>query len=89
MTPAEWSRLEDIVFVLGLPHAVQITLNVEKTPTLGSVIPQFELFMTSLEELGKATPSLKEITDVGILWATKYYSRMDNSRAYAVAMCKC
>ncbi|KAG5645980.1 hypothetical protein H0H81_008655, partial [Sphagnurus paluster] len=86
MTPAEWSRLEDIVFVLGLPHAVQITLNAEKTPTLGSVILQFELFMTSLEELGKATPSLKEITDVGILWATKYYSRMDNSRAYAVAM---
>ncbi|KAG5649092.1 hypothetical protein H0H81_006365 [Sphagnurus paluster] len=86
MTPAEWSRLEDIVFVLGLPHAVQITLNVEKTPTLSSVIPQFELFMMSLEELRKATPSLKEITDVGILWATKYYLRMDNSRAYAVAM---
>jgi len=74
--------------LIQLPHAVQITLNAEKMPTLGSVIPQFELFMTSLEELGKATPSLKEITDVRILWATKYYSRMDNSRAYAVAMCK-
>ncbi|KAG5634032.1 hypothetical protein H0H81_003698 [Sphagnurus paluster] len=86
MTPAEWSHLEDIVFVLGLPHAIQITLKTEKMPTLSSVILQFKLFMTSLEELGKATPSLKEITDVGILCATKYYLHMDNSRTYTVAM---
>ncbi|KAG5633992.1 hypothetical protein H0H81_004003 [Sphagnurus paluster] len=53
MTSMEWSCLEDIVFVLGLPHAIQMTLNAEKMPTLGSVIPQFELFMTSLKEVGR------------------------------------
>lgn len=44
--------------------------------------------MTSLEELGGQSEELKPITDVGVKWATKYYQRMDNSRAYAIAMCK-
>jgi hypothetical protein len=44
--------------------------------------------MTSLEDLGDQNGELKPITDVGIQWATKYYERMDHSRAYAIAMCK-
>jgi hypothetical protein len=44
--------------------------------------------MTSLEDLGGQSEELRPITDVGIKWATKYYQRMDDSRAYAIAMCK-
>ena len=67
---------------------VQQTLCVEKTPTLGNVIPQFELFMSLLEVLGSQSEELRPITDVGIKWATKYYQRIDDSQAYAIAMCK-
>ena len=67
---------------------VQQTLCAEKTPTLGNVVPQFELFMSSLEVLGSQSEELRPITDVGIKWATKYYQRMDDSWAYAIAMCK-
>jgi hypothetical protein len=59
---------------------VQQTLCAEKTPTLGNVVPQFELFMSSLEVLGSQSEELRPITDVGIKWATKYYQRMDDSR---------
>jgi hypothetical protein len=67
---------------------VQQTLCAEKTPTLGNVVPQFELFMSLLEVPGSQSEELRPITDVGIKWATKYYQHMDDSWAYAIAMCK-
>ena len=44
--------------------------------------------MTSWEKVGKKYALLKPWTDVGIQWATKYYVRMDDTKAYVVAMCK-
>ena len=67
---------------------VQQMLCAEKTPIFGNVIPQFELFMTSLEDLGDQNKELKPITDVGVMWVTKYYQCMDYSQVYAIAMCE-
>jgi len=60
----------------------------ERMPTLGNVIPHWECFITALEEYGTYLPHLKPILDEGLAWATTYYSRMDNTKAYIIAMCK-
>jgi hypothetical protein len=60
----------------------------ESTPILSYAIIEFEMFMTSLERLGKQHKILKPWTDVGLHWATKYYDRMDDTDAYVVTMCK-
>jgi len=44
--------------------------------------------MTALEEYGMHLPCLKPILDEGLAWATTYYNRMDNTKAYIIAMCK-
>jgi len=60
----------------------------ERMPTLGNVIPHWECFMTALEEYGTHLPCLKPILNEGLAWATTYYSRMNNTKAYIIAMCK-
>jgi len=60
----------------------------ERTPTLGNVIPYWECFMTALEEYGRHLPCLKPILDEGLAWVTTYYSRMDNNKAYIIAIYK-
>lgn len=60
----------------------------ETLPRLGSAVPCFELFMSAWEALGTTNPRLQPWTDVGLVRATQYYKRMDNTRAYVIAMCK-
>ena len=67
---------------------IQMSLANERMPTLGKVIPHWECFMTALEEYGTHLPCLKPILDEGLAWATTYYSRMDNMKAYIIAMCE-
>ncbi len=57
-------------------------------PALTRGIIAFERFMTDWEKVGKQHPLLKPWTDVGIQWATKYYKRMDDTKAYIITMCK-
>ena len=60
----------------------------ERTPILSGTIPAFELFMTAWEELGEKHPRLARWTKVGVEWAVKYYSKMDQTWAYVIAMCE-
>jgi hypothetical protein len=71
-----------------IPHKVQQRMSSESLPRLGSAVPCFELFITAWEALGTSVPRVKPWTDVGLEWATKYYKRMDNTRAYVIAMRK-
>ena len=57
-------------------------------PILSGTIPALELFMMAWEQLGEKHPCLARWIKVGIEWATKYYSKMDQTRAYIVAMCQ-
>ena len=65
----------------------------EKTPTLSSAIKFIESWMTAWEshqELVLSTRvAVHEWIEEGLTWAKKYYRRMDNSKAYAIAMCTC
>lgn len=63
-------------------------MSAHATPVLSGAIPSFELFMTQWERLGKEYRTLKPWTDIGLKWARKYYSRMDDTRAYIIAMCE-
>lgn len=59
----------------------------EKTPVLAGVIPSFERFMTSWELLAKKNPHLRTALNTGLSFANKYYKKMDDTRAYLIAMC--
>jgi hypothetical protein len=63
-------------------------LSKEETPVLAGVIPAFEIFLSQWEKLAVKKPRLKPWIEVGLLWVTKYYKRLDLSDAYVVAMCK-
>jgi hypothetical protein len=63
-------------------------MSAHATPVLSGAIPTFKLFMTQWENIGKKFQNLKPWTDIGLKWANKYYNRMDDTRAYIVAMCE-
>ena len=44
--------------------------------------------MTAWGKLCETNKCITPFIQVGIDWAMTYYSRMDNTRAYVVAMCK-
>ncbi|KIL56314.1 hypothetical protein M378DRAFT_188580 [Amanita muscaria Koide BX008] len=85
MNAEEWSRLEDFACILECPHIVLQSMSAEKTPMLATSMVHFEMFMTNWETIGNSNPDLRQFTDIGLNWATKYYRRMDNSKAYLVS----
>jgi len=54
---------------------------------LAGVLPSFEMLMTHWEKLAKDMPNLKKYIQPGLDSAYEYYSRMDQTKAYIVAMC--
>ena len=58
----------------------------ETTPVLCGSIASFELLMTQWERLGEEHPELRYWTRIGLRWARKYYTRMDDTDAYVIAM---
>jgi hypothetical protein len=44
--------------------------------------------MSAWETMGTKNPRIAPWIDVGLKWVTQYYKRMDNTRAYVIAMCK-
>lgn len=67
---------------------VQQVMSAESTPILSGAIPAFEMFMTKWEKLADEHTKLKPFVQPGLDWTYKYYDRMDQTRAYVVAMCK-
>jgi hypothetical protein len=60
----------------------------ESTPILSGAIPAFETFMTEWEQIRDNHEETRHWVDVGLSWAATYYSRMDCTQAYIVAMCE-
>jgi hypothetical protein len=54
---------------------------------LAGVLPSFEMLMTRWETLAKDVPDLKPYIQPGIDSANEYYKRMDDTKAYVIAMC--
>jgi hypothetical protein len=61
-------------------------MSAEATPVLAGSIRSFKLFMTQWEALAVKCPCLKRFVDISLVWAQKYYSRMDGTKAYIIAM---
>lgn len=68
----------------------------ENLPVLGGAIKSYEYYLTALErckngffEREKKDHPAMRFVDTGLKWGTKYYCRMDCSKAYVIAMCKC
>ena len=68
---------------------MQKLLSGEQTPLLAGVIPVFEVFLTGWEKLAQKKKNLAPFIQCGLDSAKEYYSRMDKSNAYVVAMGKC
>lgn len=65
---------------------VQHRVSGDKLPRLGLSVPYFELFMTGWEGLRDSQVRLKPWLNIGLKWALKYYSRMDDTTAHVIAM---
>jgi hypothetical protein len=72
---------------MQFPNDFQQALTSERTPMLAGVLPCFEMLMTQWENLAKDMPKLKPYIQPGLDSAYKYYNRMDDTKAYVVAMC--
>ena len=62
-------------------------MSFESTPVLSRAMSSFELFMTEWEKLGKQHRILRPWMEIGLQWAKKYYTRMDDTDAYIMTMC--
>ncbi len=71
-----------------VPHVVQQVMSEESRPILSGAIPAFKMFMMKWEKLAAEHAKLRPIVQPGLDWAYKYYSQMDETKAYVVAMCK-
>lgn len=58
----------------------------ETVPTLSSAIPSLELFMTKWESLAEKHTNLRPFIEAGLIKAREYYKRMDDTRAYVLAL---
>jgi hypothetical protein len=65
---------------------MQTSMLKEKTPMLSGSIPAFEMFMWEWEVLTDKHPQLKPWIDIGLEQAAEYYTRMDRTNAYIIAM---
>jgi hypothetical protein len=81
-------HLPFVHFTAQVPHMVQQAMSGELMPVLSGAVPSFEIFMTRWEKLRATYPQLKPWVDIGLKWAEKYYTRMDDTDAYVVAMCE-
>ena len=71
-----------------VPHTVQQIMSAESMPMLSGAVLSFKIFMTQWEKLCTKYPELKPWVNIGLEWAKKYYTRMDDTDAYVVAMCE-
>lgn len=71
-----------------VPHKVQMVMSSETTPILSGLIPAFEMFMSSWEQLAEKHPRLSQWINIGMAKATEYYTRMDHTSAYIMSMCE-
>ncbi len=67
---------------------VQQIMSAESMPVLSGAVLSFEIFMSRWEKLRTKYPELKPWVDVGLKWAERYYTHMDNTDAYVVVMCE-
>ena len=58
----------------------------ESSPVISGAMPSFEIFMTAWEDLSEHHPHLETIIKPGLDLAYKYYTWMDCSLCYVVAM---
>ncbi|EPS92714.1 hypothetical protein FOMPIDRAFT_1099361, partial [Fomitopsis schrenkii] len=88
LTANDWRKLEAMMVLLSVPHRIQTFLSGSSTPCMADVIPLFELFMEDWENQARVKPQYRAAIKAGLKVAVKHYKRMDDTNAYAIAMCK-
>lgn len=71
-----------------VPHCAQQTMSGESTPLLGDAVPIFHELINSWKDTIAAASNLTPLLEPGLTWANLYAGRMNNTMAYAVAMCQ-
>lgn len=78
--------LYDIANFLKVPHAVQMTLCAEKTPTLLAILPTYEDLLVMLSSYKIICPQLKCTITVCATKIEEYVKKSQKTRIYALAM---
>ncbi|TFK59651.1 hypothetical protein BDN72DRAFT_746680, partial [Pluteus cervinus] len=86
LTTSEWKSLEDIAVMLSVPSRIQQALCSERTPNLSFALPNFEWLLLSWTKLAEAHPHLRPFLQPGLDSANQYYSKMNDTPAYVIAM---
>lgn len=60
----------------------------ESLPVLSHAVPSFETLIAQWEHLTENEPRFAPYINIGLEYARKYYRRMGETNAYAIAMCK-
>lgn len=74
-----------------VPGVLMKDLARERVPTLTSAMQTMEFWITAWEVLGsqgERGERIAKFTALGIERASEYYSRLDQSTAYIIAMCE-
>ncbi|KAJ3566999.1 hypothetical protein NP233_g6642 [Leucocoprinus birnbaumii] len=86
LTDYDWHILQDYQTILAVPHAFQEKLSGEKTPTLGNVIPTFQIFIKKWELYKESMPNYSEVIEAGLSKLIDYYDKMIGIDAYTLAI---
>ena len=78
--------LEDICQVMEIPHAAQEVLSAERTPTLASALPIYELMILKWKALAQNIPQLSHAIQAGIDKLERYVQLSRKTYAYATSM---
>ena len=82
----EYEVLHHIHQVLEISHMCQKLLAAEKTPTLASALPIYEVLVVKWKGLAKVIPELSHYIGLGITKIMEYVSKGRQTRTYALAM---
>ena len=67
---------------------VQQIMSAESMSVLSGAVLSFKTFMAQWEKLHDKFPVLRPLIKIGLEWAKKYYTHMDDTNVYVVAMCE-
>ncbi|KDQ05945.1 hypothetical protein BOTBODRAFT_122080, partial [Botryobasidium botryosum FD-172 SS1] len=87
----QWKIIEQLAEILQVAHAGQQLLSSDQYPTLQLAIPTMEFLLSEWENLRDArdpTDPFHNALQAGINKLSSYYTRMDDSNAYAISMSK-
>lgn len=86
MTHLQFGVLQDIRYILNIPHRAQELLSAEQTPTLSLAFPVYENLISNWREAAKRLPAFAYAIEAGISKLEDYVATARSSEIHILAM---